>query len=248
MSIITAVLLLITFQSVKECKQVMNKTRHWWILLAIALVVIIGVLLRKFRHNTYEIDQTITAAPSDCNDDLRFAVIGDFGDADRPEADVAALIHSWKVDLIVTTGNNNYAYGQARTIDRNIGQYFAEFIHPYKGDYGTGGTENHFILVPGNHDWRVESLQPHYDYFTLPGNERYYDFNWGPVHFFMLDSDPHEPDGRTLASVQAAWFEEQIASASAPWKLVTPLGKFAYAGGLQTTTMKTAHLIKSISL
>lgn len=226
----------------------MNITRHWWILLAIALVVIIGVLLRKFRHNTYEIDQTITAAPSDCNDDLRFAVIGDFGDAGRPEADVAALIHSWKVDLIVTTGDNNYAYGKARTIDRNIGQYFAEFIHPYKGDYGTGGTENHFILVPGNHDWRVESLQPHYDYFTLPGNERYYDFNWGPVHFFMLDSDPHEPDGRTLASVQAAWFEEQIASASAPWKLVTPLGKFAYAGGLQTTTMKTAHLIKSISL
>ncbi|MGD9092276.1 MAG: metallophosphoesterase [Anaerolineales bacterium] len=198
----------------------MNKTRHWWILLIIALVGIVAVLLRKARHNTYQVDQPITAAPSDCRSDLRFAVIGDFGDAGQPEADVAALIHGWEVDLIVTTGDNNYTYGKARTIDRNIGQYFADYIYPYKGDYGPGGTENRFFPVLGNHDWREESLQPHYDYFTLPGNERYYDFDWGPVHFFMLDSDPHEPDGRTKDSVQAAWFEKQIGSASAPWKLV----------------------------
>jgi hypothetical protein len=65
-----------------------------------------------------------------------------------------------------------------------------------------------------------ESLQVHYDYFTLPGNERYYDLEWGLVHFFMLDSDPNEPDGRTQDSVQAAWFKEQIGTASAPWKIV----------------------------
>ena len=30
---------------------------------------------------------------------------------------------------------------------------------------------------------------------TLPGNERYYDFVQGPVHFFVIDSDQNEPDG-----------------------------------------------------
>ena len=198
----------------------MNKTRHWWLLLAIALVAIIAILLNKTRHTTYEIDQSITAAPSDCRGDLRFAVIGDFGDAGQPEAEVAALVDGWEVDLIVTTGDNNYPNGKARTIDRNIGGYFADYIHPYKGEYGPGGAENRFFPVLGNHDWREESLRPHYDYFTLPGNERYYDFEWGPVHFFMLDSDPNEPDGRAWDSVQAAWFEEQIRIASAPWKLV----------------------------
>jgi hypothetical protein len=36
----------------------------------------------------------------------------------------------------------------------------------------------------------------------------------------MLDSDHNEPDGRTQDSLQAAWFEEQIATSSAPWKLI----------------------------
>jgi hypothetical protein len=200
--------------------QFMQKYKHWWVLLGIGLVVITALLVRKTRHNTYEIYEPITAAPSDCRGDLSFAVIGDFGDAGQPEADVAALINSWDVELIVTTGDNNYPDGKASTMDRNIGQYFAEYIHPYKGEFGPGGAVNRFFPVLGNHDWREESLQPHYDYFTLPGNERYYDFEWGPVHFFMLDSDPNEPDGRTQDSVQADWFKEQITSVSAPWKLV----------------------------
>ena len=195
--------------------------KHWKILIAIALVVIAGILLWSSRPNVdYEIDQQITADPADCRGDLRFAVIGDYGDAGPFEADVADLIDSWGVDLIVTAGDNNYPNGKAETIDRNIGKYFAEYIHPYNGSYGPGAAENRFFPVLGNHDWRVESLQPHYDYFALPGNERYYDFEWGLVHFFMLDSDPNEPDGRSEDSVQSAWFQEQVASASAPWKLV----------------------------
>ena len=137
----------------------MNKTRHWWIILGICIVLIAALLLWKAQHNTYDIYEPITAAPSDCRGDLRFAVIGDFGDAGQPEADVAALIDRWSVDLIITTGDNNYPKGKAETIDRNIGQYFAAYIHPYKGGYGPGGVENRFFPVLGNHDWREESLQ-----------------------------------------------------------------------------------------
>ena len=38
-------------------------------------------------------------------------------------------------------------------------------------------------------------VKPYFDYFTLPGNERYYDFTWGPVHLFALDDIDSEPDG-----------------------------------------------------
>jgi hypothetical protein len=188
----------------------------------IAIVVIVGLvyLIRIRTHNTYEIIEAFTGNPTDCRGDLRFAVIGDFGDAGEPISDVAALIESWEVELILTTGDNNYPDGEADTIDDNIGQYFSEYIHPYVGEYGSGGTENRFFPVLGNHDWHTPSLQPHYDYFTLPGNERYYDLDWGLVHFFMIDSDPNEPDGRAWDSAQANWFENKIASSSAPWKLV----------------------------
>ena len=50
--------------------------------------------------------------------------------------------------------------------------------------------------------------RPYLDYFTLPGNERYYDVAIGPVHLFAVDSDPREPDGNTEGSVQARWLRD----------------------------------------
>ncbi|MBE9524739.1 MAG: metallophosphoesterase [Chloroflexi bacterium] len=160
---------------------------------------------------------TITPSPEAS---LRFAIIGDFGLSAKPEADVAALIQSWSVDLIITTGDNNYPDGTAETIDENIGQYFHEFIYPYRGSYGAGADRNRFFPTLGNHDWRTRKARPHLDYFTLPGNERYYDFVWGPVHFFALDSDSREPDGVGRSSVQAQWLQNKLSKSTSVWKIV----------------------------
>lgn len=151
---------------------------------------------------------------------LRFAVIGDYGSDSEAEADVAILVKSWDPDIIVTTGDNNYNNGSADTIDKNIGKYYREFIYPYKGSYGEGAQINRLFPSLGNHDWNTTDAQPYLDYFTLPGNERYYDFTWGAVHFFVLDSDANEPDGISSTSVQAAWLKSQLANSSYPWKIV----------------------------
>jgi hypothetical protein len=161
-----------------------------------------------------------TLIPSQDLEVVRFAVIGDYGLAGRPEADVAALVKSWDPDFIVTTGDNNYPRGAAETIDRNIGQYYHEFIHPYQGRYGVGATSNRFFPVLGNHDWATPGARPYLEYFALPGNERYYDFVWGPVHLFAMDSDFREPDGVTWDSKQAAWLRARLATSRSPWKLV----------------------------
>jgi hypothetical protein len=58
------------------------------------------------------------------------------------------------------------------------------------------------------------------NYFTLPGNERYYDFVWGPAHVFIIDSDPNEPDGITSGSVQGQWLQSRLAASTAAWQLV----------------------------
>jgi hypothetical protein len=150
----------------------------------------------------------------------RFAVIGDYGLAGEPEHDVADLVKSWNPDFIITTGDNNYPDGKAETIDENIGQYFHEYIFPYVGAYGPGAEINRFFPTLGNHDWNTAKAQPYFDYFTLPGNERYYDFVWGSVHLFAIDSDSREPDGVGRSSVQAQWLEQRLAASSAPWKVV----------------------------
>jgi len=62
---------------------------------------------------------------------VRFAVIGDFGEGNQGEEDVANLVKSWEPDFIITTGDNNYPVGSAETIDDHIGKYYHEFIYPY---------------------------------------------------------------------------------------------------------------------
>lgn len=150
----------------------------------------------------------------------RFAVIGDFGLSGKPLSDIANLVKNWNPDFIITVGDNNYPDGQAETIDENIGQYFHEFIFPYVGEYGKGSETNRFFPTLGNHDWTTNGGQPYFHYFTLPGNERYYDFVWGSVHLFALNSDSREPDGVGLSSVQASWLEEKLETSSSPWKIV----------------------------
>ena len=101
---------------------------------------------------------------------IQFAAIGDYGLAGRVEMDVSNLVKSWNPDFVITLGDNNYEYGEASTIDKNIGQYYHAFISPYAGSFGTGDTVNRFFPALGNHDWLTAGAQPYLDYFTLPGN------------------------------------------------------------------------------
>jgi hypothetical protein len=150
----------------------------------------------------------------------RLAVIGDFGTGDSRERDVADQLKTWEPDAIITTGDDNYPDGEATTIDENIGQFYHEFIYPYLGSYGPGASENRFFPTLGNHDWHAPNAQPYLDYFTLPGNERYYEVDLGPVDLFAIDSEPEEPDGVSASSAQALWLEARLEASTSPWKLV----------------------------
>jgi tartrate-resistant acid phosphatase type 5 len=151
---------------------------------------------------------------------VRFAVIGDFGLDGMSEAKVADLVASWDPDFIVTTGDNNYFEGSEATIDRNIGKYYCQFIGNYLGKPGQGSAVNRFWPSPGNHDWLAPGLRPYTDYFTLPGNERYYDVARGLVHLHSVDSDFGEPDGNTKDSVQAHWLKGTLANSTACFDVV----------------------------
>lgn len=150
----------------------------------------------------------------------RFVVIGDYGLSGPNEANVAALVARLKPDFVITTGDNNYPLGEAETIDENIGRYFHAFIAPYRGKFGAGADLNRFFPSLGNHDWYATGAQPYLDYFSLPGNERYYQLVRGDVQLFALDSDFAEPDGNTADSEQAEWLQAELGASSAPWRVV----------------------------
>jgi hypothetical protein len=151
---------------------------------------------------------------------VTFAVIGDYGTGSSDEGRVANLVKSWQPDFIITTGDNNYGSGAASTIDTNIGQFYHEYIGAYTGSYGAGSPTNRFFPSLGNHDWGTAGAQPYLDYFTLPGNERYYNFTKGPVEFFVVDSDSNEPDGISPTSLQGQWLQAAMARSTASWQVV----------------------------
>ena len=148
------------------------------------------------------------------------ACVGDFGHSGRFEDNVSLLVKTWQPGLIITAGDNNYPSGAAETIDLNIGKCYHEFIAPYKGAYGPGAISNRFFPSLGNHDWMTGGARPYLDYFTLPGNGRYYAFTYGPIHFFCLDSDPKEPDGVAADSRQAQWLKAQLSASTSAWHVV----------------------------
>ena len=149
-----------------------------------------------------------------------FAMISDYGSNSANEAAVANLVKSWRPKLIITAGDNNYPAGDSSTIDVNVGKYYHEYIKPYSGVYGSGAFVNSFFPTLGNHDVTTSNGTPYLQYFTLPGNERYYDFVNGNVHFFAINSNPSEPDGTSNTSTQATWLKNKLAVSTSKWKIV----------------------------
>lgn len=164
------------------------------------------------------------ASAAALNEQLTFALIGDYGYPGQAARNVANLVLGWQPDLIVTAGDNNYPAGESRTLDDNIGQYYHTMIQfgpAYRGRFaGMGATEQRFFPSLGNHDWYTNAAQPYLRYFALPGHGRYYQVRRGPVHFFIVDSDPSEPHGTSPSSIQGQWLRSQLQQSDASWKVV----------------------------
>lgn len=191
------------------------------------------LFFRLFRHSCLLLCSLLVLASQGYAQ--RFAAIGDYGYAGPAEAAVARLVKSWDPDFIITLGDNNYDIGDSATIDQNIGQYYHAYIYNYRGRYGPSASTNRFFPSLGNHDYYTRNGEAYRDYFTLPGNGRYYDFVRGDVHFFALNSDPHEPDGISVNSRQARWLQARLAAAPERWKVVY-LHHAPYSSGAHGST------------
>lgn len=162
--------------------------------------------------------------PVDMADDsVVFAVIGDYGLAGDGERAVADMVKSWDPEFIITGGDNNYGPEDLAGYAHHIGQYYCDFIynHDVPDEYkcfGKASREklNRFFPSPGNHDDDGDNfLAAYLAYFTLPGEETYYTFEWGDVGFFSINSlewaDLEE---------QKEWLADEISKSDKPFKIV----------------------------
>lgn len=168
---------------------------------------------------------------------MMFAVIGDYGSGDAHERAVADLVASWSPEFVVALGDDYYATaGGAGTerYDASTGTFYCPWLKdvPAEGPRCSRGTaaRNAFFPALGNHDYSDARPSPdtYLAYFTLPGtgftstsgNERYYDFIEGSVHFFVLNSNPDEPDGITPDSAQGRWLQDGLAQSGSRFNVI----------------------------
>ncbi len=150
---------------------------------------------------------------------LHFTAMGDFGTGGTKQAEVLKLLaQPGKAgELLVTLGDNAYSSGTESEFQSNMFKPMAAVLRQVP-----------LFPSPGNHEYVTNQGQPYLDNFYLPANnlaktERYYSFNWGPVHFVSLDSNCviglASSDRCTLAA-QKSWLAADLAATKQPWKVV----------------------------
>lgn len=220
-----------------------KRIASYLLLLASVLAVIVSSAAPPPRAAVAEPHAAITApsvadtTPLAANAPMTFAVIGDYGMDDARERAVARLVASWDPDFVITTGDDYYSpaggTGTGR-YDESTGAHYSRWLK----DISTTGhrspvgeaSVNAFFPALGNHDYSdaTPALRTYLTYFKLPGsgftnssgNERYYDFVQGSIHFFVLNSNEEEPAGTDSASAQARWLKAQLAASTSSWNIV----------------------------
>lgn len=142
-----------------------------------------------------------------------FFAVGDIGEpveeGGTPDALANALVpyvDSFNFGLLL--GDIIYPDGKSEDYDPNLFQYFGA-VFPYVPVF----------TILGNHDWH-EPEENYVKEWKLPGNEHYYSFDYGNVHFVGLDTKM----GDVLydSAAQVNWLEADLAKVSdeQDWKVV----------------------------
>ena len=158
----------------------------------------------------------LTTAPAVGTGTVAFVAFGDSGTGSAEQRQIANQLESQSFDLMLHAGD--VAYGDATGVGAGTHQtlndwFFSIYANTLRGR----------AVFPsmGNHDSRTENAngRPYLDMFVLPTNggnstypdhaERYYSFDYGPVHVVVLDTELAFQDVNRRAA-QLAWLEADL--------------------------------------
>ena len=164
-------------------------------------------------------------APATGTGDVSFIAFGDSGTGSAQQQQLASLMAGDTFDLALLAGD--IAYGNTGgTGDARAATYNSWFFSIYPAWL----PKRALFTAEGNHDSGPTNGNgtAYLDAFVLPTNgasaaypdhaERYYSFDYGPVHFVALDTEFAFQDA-TRRAEQLSWLESDLARTSQSWKI-----------------------------
>jgi Icc-related predicted phosphoesterase len=142
-------------------------------------------------------------APTDGDTGFTFVAFGDTRTGHDFHREIADRILSLRPDFAIHVGDLVTYGSQDSEWDR-----FFEIEHALLASVP-------LFPSPGNHEGND---QRYFDAFVLPGNERWYSFDWGNVRVISLQIDGIMPFGKESEQVQ--WLESTLAATSQEWVIV----------------------------
>jgi Icc-related predicted phosphoesterase len=180
----------------------------------------------------------LTAPPADTKRKIRIASFGDCGqNPNGNQTNVRNAFLNFRgntpTDLWMLIGDNSY--------DGDDPMFQTNFFEPYQ----TNLMKNSMIFaVPGNHDYNNNAALaashniPYFSIFSFPtngeaggvssGTKEWYSFDYGPIHFVMLDGygsrNVNGVDRRFYADTvnhpEVIWLKQDLAATTKKWKIV----------------------------
>src|SRR5690606_30944688 len=131
---------------------------------------------------------------------VRFIALGDLGKRTSDQSAVLSSLQTVPFDFGLIAGDLAYDDGKLEEFERNYFEVYAEVIDRAP-----------FFTVSGNHEYKTDDAAPFRQVFSLfenggpQGDERWYSFDWGDVHFVALDTEQ-------VVEAQVQWLEQDLAS------------------------------------
>ena len=169
----------------------------------------------------------LTTAPAPGTGTVRFVAFGDSGTGSAEQTQLAARLAADTFDLAVHGGD--LAYGSATGVGGATYQTTEDWFFTM---YRSWLRARPVFPSLGNHDSRASNSngRPYLDMFVLPEMgaspgfpdhaERYYSFDYGPVHFVVLDTElAFQGPDLSRRNAQLAWLDADLAATTQPWKV-----------------------------
>ena len=142
--------------------------------------------------------------PPDGMEEYTFCVVGDSRSASADSTDVS----EW--GRVASAAAAEDPFFSLLLGDEVFLGYEDEYWPPCLGEGEPLFKEGSAMASHGNHE---EYAMEYFDRFSLPGNERWYSFDVGGIHFVCLDTGLMDYSERPLLAQQSPWLEEDLQQA-----------------------------------